>query len=117
MAYISGNLRVVAADRFGGPGKLWAYTTPADSADTITGAGYFADGAAKGMRVGDLVDVVATTGPKSTRYQVTAQDGLAATVAAPIGIGINTTLVPPTSDPHVVGQIWNNSGVLAISAG
>lgn len=23
----------------------------------------------------------------------------------------------PTSDPHVVGQVWKNSGVLTVSAG
>jgi hypothetical protein len=25
--------------------------------------------------------------------------------------------VPPTADPHIVGAVWNNAGVLAISAG
>lgn len=24
---------------------------------------------------------------------------------------------PPTADPHVVGVVWNNAGVLTISAG
>lgn len=26
-------------------------------------------------------------------------------------------LVPPTRDPHIVGAIWNNAGVLTLSAG
>jgi hypothetical protein len=39
------------------------------------------------MQVGDLVDVVATTGPHYKRYQVTAQDGTGTvTVAAPTAI-------------------------------
>lgn len=25
--------------------------------------------------------------------------------------------VPPTSDPHVVGAVWNSAGTLTISAG
>jgi hypothetical protein len=26
-------------------------------------------------------------------------------------------VVPPTSDPHLAGAIWNNNGTLAVSAG
>jgi hypothetical protein len=26
-------------------------------------------------------------------------------------------LVPPTSDPGVTGQVWNDNGVLKVSAG
>jgi hypothetical protein len=38
------------------------------------------------MRVGDLVEVVATTGPKYKKYQVASVSGAAATVAAPTAI-------------------------------
>ncbi len=39
-------------------------------------------------------------------------------VTSLVGSVIQTgTLVPPTSDPHIVGGIWNNNGVLTISAG
>jgi hypothetical protein len=37
------------------------------------------------------------------------------TIAQPSGGTL--ALIPPTTDPHVVGAIWNNLGVLAISAG
>lgn len=89
MGYVADNLRLVAADvesRVGG--KLWAYTTVADADATIVGAGYFADGAFKGMQVGDTVDVVATTGPKFKKYQVTVANATtgAVTVAAPTAI-------------------------------
>jgi hypothetical protein len=35
------------------------------------------------------------------------------------GGGSGVVMMPglPTSDPHVVGQVWNNSGVLTVSAG
>ena len=32
-------------------------------------------------------------------------------------MGINSGIVPCTYDPHVVGMLWNNAGVLTISAG
>ena len=57
-----------------------------DADATVAGSGYFADGVTKGMRVGDIVDVVATTGPKYKRYQVASVSGDAATVAAPTAI-------------------------------
>ena len=47
--------------------------------------------------------------------------GSASGAAGPTGptgpIGPWTLLVPPTADPHVVGQIWNSGGKLIISAG
>jgi hypothetical protein len=67
-------------------GQLWGYTTAADSDATITGANYFSDGVKKGMKVGDLVDVIGTTGPKYKRYQVASLGTAAATVAAPTAI-------------------------------
>jgi hypothetical protein len=41
---------------------------------------------------------------------------------APIGVGTSDTSPVyladlPTADPHVVGQCWNNSGVVTVSAG
>lgn len=86
MAYIADNLRLVTQDVSGGVAKHWSYTTAADADGTIVGAGYFATGAKMGMAVGDIVDVVATTGPKYKRYQVASLSGDAATVAAPTAI-------------------------------
>lgn len=86
MAYVADNLRLVTSDVEGRVGKLWAYTTAADADATIVGASYFSDGAIKGMAVGDIVDVIATTGPKYKRYQVASLTGNAATVAAPTAI-------------------------------
>lgn len=67
-------------------GQLWGYTTAADADATIVGAGYFSNGTKMGMKLGDLVDVIATTGPKFKRYQVTVVGAAAVTVAAPTAI-------------------------------
>ncbi len=84
--YDSSKLRLVTQDVEGTGAKLWFYTTAADADATIVGAGYFANGAKMGMAVGDLVDCVATTGPKYKRYQVSAVGAVTATVAAPTAI-------------------------------
>lgn len=87
MAYVPDNLAMVVNPVGGGViPRLFVYQTAADADATIVGAGYFSDGVSKGMRVGDLVDVIATTGPKYKRYQVASVSGAAATVAAPTAI-------------------------------
>jgi hypothetical protein len=87
MAYVPDNLAMVVNPVGGGViPRLFVYQTAADADATIVGAGYFSDGVTKGMRVGDVVDVIATTGPKYKRYQVASVSGAAATVAAPTAI-------------------------------
>lgn len=86
MAYANTGLRLVAGDLESGVARLWYYTTASDADATIVGAGYFADAVKFGMKVGDLVDVVATTGPKYKRYQAASVSGNAVTVAAPTAI-------------------------------
>jgi hypothetical protein len=87
MAYTADNLAMVVNPVGGGViPRLFVYQTASDADATIVGAGYFSDGVTKGMRVGDIVDVIATTGPKYKRYQVASVSGAAATVAAPTAI-------------------------------
>ena len=86
MSYEPENLRLAFAPIGDPVPRVFVYTTGGDSNATIVGAGYFADGASKGMREGDIVDVVATTGPKYKRYQVASVSGDAATVSAPTAI-------------------------------
>lgn len=87
MAGYDGTKLNLATQHIGGSvASRWDYTTAADADGTIVGAGYFADGVTRGMKVGDIVDVVATTGPKYKRYQVASVSGAAATVAAPTAI-------------------------------
>jgi hypothetical protein len=86
MAYVPDNLCLIAQPVGGIVPRLFVYQTAADADATIVGAGYFSDGVTKGMRVGDLVEVAATTGPKYKKYQVASVSGAAATVAAPTAI-------------------------------
>lgn len=86
MTYSPSTLRFIDGDIGGGAPRFWAYTS-ADGDGTITGSNYFSDGDKKGMKVGDIVDVINTTGPKYKRYQVTGVTaGSGATVAAPTAI-------------------------------
>lgn len=88
MAYTPDTLVLQDTQIGGYTPRIWKYTTAADADATIVGAGYFADGYTKGMRVGDLVHVIATTGPKYKAYQCTAASAStgAATVTAPTPI-------------------------------
>lgn len=88
MAYVPDNL-VLAINPVGGgsyPRVFTYYNSAPDSDATIVGASWFSDGVTKGMRKGDLVDVVDVATPKYKRYQVASVSGTAATVAAPTAI-------------------------------
>lgn len=86
MAYTPATLVLLASSLESNAGfNLFRYVS-ADGDSTIVGSGYFSDGVKKGMKVGDLVDAVNTTGPKYKRYQVASVSGYAATVAAPTAI-------------------------------
>lgn len=73
MAYTSNYLRLVYQPIGGTVPRQFFYTDSAPDNDTaMRVAGYFSDGAAKGMRVGDLVDVVQVGTAKYIKYQVSA---------------------------------------------
>ena len=87
MAYVPDDLAMVINPVGGSLPRLFYYrNTAADSNATIVGASWFSDGAAKGMRKGDLVDVMDIATPKYKRYQVLSTSGAAATVQAPTAI-------------------------------
>lgn len=85
MAYDATKLRLVSSAIAGVAPSHWDYVS-ADADATLVGSGYFSDGVTRGMKVGDLVDVVNLTGPKYKKYQVASVSGAAATVAAPTAI-------------------------------
>jgi len=87
MAYTPDNLSLLT-EPVGGiaPRVFGYYDAAAESDATIVGASWFSNGAACGMRKGDLVDVVQTGTAKYKRYQVASVSGNAATVAAPTAI-------------------------------
>ena len=87
MAYIPDNLSMVATPIGGNYPRIFTYYDADASSDaTIVGASWFSDGASKGMRKGDIVDVVQVGTAKYKRYQVASVSGAAATVAAPTAI-------------------------------
>jgi hypothetical protein len=87
MAYTADNLFMVINPVGGGAPRFFVYYDAAPESDaTIVGGSWFSDGVTKGMRKGDIVDVVQTGTPKYKRYQVASVSGAAATVAAPTAI-------------------------------
>lgn len=87
MAYTPDNLAMVTEPISGAIPRTFRYLdTAPESNATIVGASWFSDGVTKGMRVGDLVEVVQTGTPKYKLYQVASVSGAAATVAAPTAI-------------------------------
>jgi hypothetical protein len=87
MAYAPDNLAMVASPVGGNFPRVFTYYNEAADNDTaIVGAGFFSDGASKGMRKGDIVDAVDVATPKYKRYQVLSVSGAAATVQAPTAI-------------------------------
>jgi hypothetical protein len=88
MAHVGDNVAMLFNGGVGGAlPRVFLYHNATPDADaTIVGAGYFSDGVTRGMRVGDLVDVVNTGTAKYKRYQVASVSGAAATVAAPTAI-------------------------------
>ena len=87
MAYTPANLHMTVQPVGGSyPRKFLYYDAAAESNATIVGASWFSDGASKGMRAGDLVEVVQVGTPKYKLYQVASVSGAAATVAAPTAI-------------------------------
>lgn len=56
MSYSSSNPPYLLVPRAaGGAGALWGYLSTVDSLATIAGAGYFADGFSRGMKVRDFI--------------------------------------------------------------
>ena len=54
MAYSSTNPVVLQTQAIAGP-RIWAYTTTEGSTVVLTATGYFTDGVARGMKMGDLI--------------------------------------------------------------
>ena len=89
MAYSSDNLAMLFNPVGGGLKRVWLYQTTSDADATVVGSGYFSNGYTAGMRSGDAVFVIATTGPKWKIYQVTTEGTAASpatTVSAPTAI-------------------------------
>lgn len=87
MAYVSNDLNLVIENVGGKTPRIFTYKT-ADNLAAITGAGYFSDGSAKGLRVGDLIHTIAPTGAGYSMFKITAVNATtgAATASAATAI-------------------------------
>lgn len=82
MSYTASGLRCVIQGVGDGP-SIFVYTS-ADARATVEGASYFASGVTYGMKVGDIVIVVYTTGYVTTIHAVASVSGAAATINAAV---------------------------------
>lgn len=88
MAYSTSNPPVLKTESpLTGAGQTWAYRST-DPAATVAGAGYFSNGDALGMKVGDIVEVCDTdTSTTMTYHRVTSvTTGGSATVSSGLTI-------------------------------
>ena len=68
MAYTSATLNLVISGQGIAP-SVWTYTNT-DAHATVAGAGYFSDGANKGLKANDIVFVVDTDSATATMHGV-----------------------------------------------
>lgn len=87
MAYVGNSLSCVA-QTIEGTVNIYVYVST-DTIATINGAGYFSDGASRGMTVGDLVAAINPTTGAMTWLSVTSVSGLAVTTATASGSGLS----------------------------
>lgn len=80
MSYSNTGLRCLVSGVSGGPG-LWVYTS-ADAHTDVDGAGYFSDGADFGLKSGDIVVVIDTSGGTCTIHRATSATTIAAATLA-----------------------------------
>lgn len=80
MAYNTSNPPALIAEKIGGGGSLWLYSSADDDA-TVNGAGYVSNAGALGMAVGDIVLVIDTGTPKGSLHFVASIAAGAATLA------------------------------------
>jgi hypothetical protein len=82
MAYTASGL-ALTTQRVGGGGAVWHYSSTDVSTD-VDAVGYFTDGNARGMKVGDVVHVIETDNSyaQTTHSVITSTAGGAATVSA-----------------------------------
>lgn len=73
MAYEVTNPPAIIGSRVGG-NSVWLYVDGDDDA-TVNGAGYFTNGVALGMKVGDIVLVFDTATPKASFHGVNTISG------------------------------------------
>lgn len=72
MAYVPSDLHLVAGKLNGTDTRTWEYKTTDAMNPTVRAAGYIADGFIRGMRVGDIVQVLTVNGSNVVQTNVLA---------------------------------------------
>lgn len=95
MAYSGEDLVLATPAPLGNGSEHWMYATD-DSSGTLTGAGYFSDGGGRGLKVGDIIWAINTSGPSTTILQVSAvsKTGHQAATAVAVSTGGGGGLTP-----------------------
>ena len=83
MAYETTNPPKCILSGFGGSASIWQYTD-GDAHTDVDASGYFTDGGALGMEVGDVVYVQNSSGYTTTLHSVSAVSAGAATISAAV---------------------------------
>lgn len=81
MAYSITNPPVCIVDRIGTFPAVWIYKS-ADTHATVEGAGYFTDGASRGLTAHDVMIVIDTSTPALTINHVSSSTSLTAATLA-----------------------------------
>lgn len=111
MAYVGSTL-VLLAESIEGTNNLFSYKT-SDVGATVLSAGYFSDGAERGMQLGDLVFIYAA-GVGFLAY-VSLISGFACSLAA-VSIALINGNALPTSNPGPgSGLLWNNGSFVCVA--
>lgn len=93
MAYTPNNLRLLQAAIASGGASTWTYVS-ADASTVVDTSGYISDAKARGLKVGDIVQVTNTATPIVTNHYVISIN--ATTGAADLSNG--TTMVDGSSN-------------------
>jgi hypothetical protein len=80
---------------FTGVGNIWWYTSAADASAAIDAAGFISNGAALGMKVGDLLIFVDTATP--TTPLITTHVVMSVTAGGAANLGAGTTVGSTTT--------------------
>lgn len=82
MSYSSTNPPALVSQRIAGGPALWIYKSTSDASIDALGSGYYANGEALGMRVGDAVLAISNTAGTSLSFSLTCISSISSTGSA-----------------------------------
>lgn len=82
MSYSSTNPPALVTQRIAGGPALWIYKSTDDSSIDALGSGYFTNGEALGMKVGDFVLAISNTAGTTVQFAMTCISSISSTGSA-----------------------------------